>query len=82
MALATGSTSALDDQGIYLNSDQIDLTKVLAPPPALLSKPLPGVNPWNETGCRQAQSVASKTWPLKGMHLLHSGSPPQISAIR
>ncbi len=34
IALATGSTSALADQGIYLNSDQIDLTKVLAPPPA------------------------------------------------
>jgi acid phosphatase (class A) len=35
IALATGSTSALADQGTYLNSNQIDLTKVLAPPPAL-----------------------------------------------
>jgi acid phosphatase (class A) len=37
IALATGSTSALAEQGTYLNSDQIDLTQVLAPPPALNS---------------------------------------------
>ncbi|MEA3121903.1 MAG: acid phosphatase [Paraburkholderia sp.] len=37
IALAAGSTSALADQGTYLNSDQIDLSNVLAPPPALNS---------------------------------------------
>jgi acid phosphatase (class A) len=35
IGLATEATSALAQDGTYLNSDQIDLSKLLAPPPAL-----------------------------------------------
>jgi len=35
IALAAASTSAFADDGIYLNARQIDLTKLLAPPPTL-----------------------------------------------
>jgi acid phosphatase (class A) len=35
IALATGATSALAQDGTYLNPDQIELSKLLAPPPAL-----------------------------------------------
>jgi acid phosphatase (class A) len=35
IGLSTGASSALAQEGTYLNSDQIDLSKLLAPPPAL-----------------------------------------------